>query len=226
MNCANTQCSKPLGPRQKKYCSSACHLTAARETPRPYDGKLRALAEAGHSYRHISRECGIDFGVAISRARTLGIRKMPGKSGHSRYLPEQVAIFREMYPRGAEFEIIAVAVNAVPGGYQLRDKKQFWMWAKGLRLQRSAESIRAQLSRQTRAYWSARRAEVASVSDGRPPIQIHLREIYQHAFTLDLPRDKRGDLDALNRAMRRENPAHPGFVLADRKVSRVGLYAR
>lgn len=52
-------------------------------------------------------------------------------------------------------------------------------------------------------------------------IPILLREVYQRAAALDLPRTKRGDIDALNRAVRRDKPDHPGFVLADHKPTRV-----
>jgi hypothetical protein len=52
-------------------------------------------------------------------------------------------------------------------------------------------------------------------------IPIPLREVYQRAAQLDLPRSKRGDIYALNNAIKRVQPGHPGFVLADHQPTRL-----
>lgn len=226
MNCEH--CQKPLTGRQSRFCCAEHHRIANREAPRSYDDRLRELAALGHSYSRISAELGIDKHRLVNRAITLGIAKEAAKSGKAQvYLPEQEEILRRMYPGGAEFEQIEPLVNAVPGGYRLRNKKQLWAWAKARKLVRSSQSVSIKSRQQAQAYWNRRKAETpAPVKTERQPIQIHLREIYQHGFTLDLPHDQRGDLDALNRAIRRDDPGHPGFALANRLVSRVGLYAR
>lgn len=60
----------------------------------------------------------------------------------------------------------------------------------------------------------------------REPIAIPLREVYTRAMVMNLPLSKRGDLAALNAAVRRENPTHPGYVVAAHQTSRIGFYAR
>lgn len=54
-----------------------------------------------------------------------------------------------------------------------------------------------------------------------PGIPIPLRRIYELSAQFDLPRSKRGDLHALNRAVRAMQPDHPGFRLADHQPTRL-----
>lgn len=220
-------CSKPLIGRQTKFCCAEHHKIANRDAARPYDDKLRELAALGHSYSYIAKECGVDKHRLINRAISLEIVKTDAKTGKPpAYLPEQEEILRRMYPGGAEFEQIEPLVNAVPGGYRLRNKKQLWAWAKARKIVRSQRYLSDRCRQQARNYWDRRKA-AAPVQAGieRGPIEIPLREVYARGFTMDLPQSKRGDLAALNAAIKRDNPIHPGFCLAERKTSRIGLYA-
>jgi len=224
MNCEH--CQKPLGGRQSRFCCAEHHRIANRESPRPYDDRLRALAALGRSYASMSAELGIDKHRLINRAISLGIAKKAAKSGKAQvYLPQQEEILQRLYPGGADFEQIEPLVNAVPGGYRLRDKKQLWAWAKARKLVRSNQAVSMKSRQQAQAYWERRKAAVpAAVEIERQPIEIPLREVYARGFTMNLPRDKRGDLSALNVAVKREMPGHPGFVIESRKLSRIGLY--
>lgn len=56
-------------------------------------------------------------------------------------------------------------------------------------------------------------------------IPIPLRRIYELSARFDLPRTKRGDIHALNAAVKRAQPDHPGFVLSDYQPTRL-MWAR
>lgn len=53
---------------------------------------------------------------------------------------------------------------------------------------------------------------VKRATEGPQPIMLRLREVYQWGFTLNLPPAKRGDIEAVSRAMQRAEPGHPGFA--------------
>ena len=214
-----------LRDARTKYCCAEHHKIANREAPRAYDDRLRELATLGHSYSYIAKACGVDKHRLMNRAISLGIVKAAARTGKPpAYLPAQEEILRRMYPSGADFDQIEPLVNAVPGGYRLRDKKQLWAWAKARKIVRSARYLSDRCRQQARNYWDRRKVEAPVVDLTRQPIAIPLREVYARGFTLELPRAKRGDLAALNAAVKRDDPAHPGFCLADRKLSRIGLY--
>lgn len=222
------QCLREMTRRQvgrgNTHCSRSCRDKAIRAAPLPYDATLRKMAAVGDSWRCIAIACGLTETAVMRRAGCLGVAKQDAPSGPPSFTPEQFIVLQELYPQGAQFEQISAVVNAIPGGFTLRNERHLATWTKRTGVHRSAEYI-GSLRRMKRKKLTVPVA-VAPVVPERPPIEITLREVYARGFTMDLPRDKRGDLEALSRAVLLENPAHPGFVLADRQMSRVGLYGR
>lgn len=124
--------------------------------------------------------------------------------------PEQRELFRRMYLADAHAAQIMEAVNALPG-VRITTRNQFSHIASTLGIVRSAnwKKIAQQMAREAN---KARLAAAAPVVT-RNPVRIFAREVWQWGNTLGLPRAQRGDLAALNVAMRREDPTHPGFAL-------------
>lgn len=117
---------------------------------------------------------------------------------------------------------IIVALNAMDG-LPFTKKQQLADRAKRIHIRRpphikKAKPVR-EVERKPPRMPLPRHAPVFVREPGptKPPVKAPLRIIYNHGFQLwqhgYLPIDKRLDIEAINRAIRRAMPGHPGFQL-------------
>jgi hypothetical protein len=172
--------------------------------------------DAGMSADAIAKE----IGDGCTKGAVLGVRRRhqwPTRVGLPvepalGYSPAQAAKVREMWTTDAPLALIRSTVNAL-GTTQLTEPqlrgiaRRFNLHRPSLRGHKMSLRIGAAVTKRARVKGS--------------PIPIPLREVYQRSAQLELPRTKRGNIHALNNAMKRAQPDHPGFVLADTQPTRL-----
>jgi len=163
------------------------------------------------------------------KADQLKIRRPEGYSQESAlWSSARDEVLKARYPSSLTSDEIIAELNALPGStiasrHQLADR------AKILKVKRSEEGRRLSLA-------ESRRKQLAKVEEKPPeppkpprilaklppksPIKVPLHIVYNQGFQLwqagYLPVDKRDDIEAINKAMRRAEPGHPGFQLVTR----------
>lgn len=177
------ECGKQLVKKQRFHCSIACRAAARPKKPR--------------------------------RPVVVVPRKLP--------TPEQDAIVRRLYPHGTLFAEVQRQVNALPGEWRVHSPEQLGLWAKRLGVKRTAEALRIISRRKAIKQWAAGKFRPAQPVAPRPivekksPQRIILRELYQIGGQLyiegHIRASERHDLAAVTRAIRNQEPEHPGFVL-------------
>lgn len=138
--------------------------------------------------------------------------------------PARAAVIREKYPVGHSNEELLAELNNLPGPPVSRRQMYNWTNSHGVKRPTWYISEKCSASRTiTGAYGrnakkrlpkpapAPKEKVVAPKSKTAAPIAVPLRIIYQWGGFFDLPLDKRGDVDAVNRAMRHADPTHPGF---------------
>jgi hypothetical protein len=131
----------------------------------------------------------------------------------SDHTPEQDAVLTEGYPRGLSRAELTAAVNALPGK-RIEKEHQFWSAVSRLGLQRPAgwRSVAQEAAVATRkANKVAPRRKEAS------PRPILLRQLINIGMQLGVPLARR-TIDVVNRAQKREDPTHPGYVLVQKQT--------
>jgi len=152
--------------------------------------------------------------------------RRPRENNESYFIitPERAAIIREKYPVGFSNEELLKELNLLPGPPVSR--RQMHNWANGRGLKRPTWYISEACSTSrtiTGAYGRNAKKQYRALPEPLPPaakppkpkaaapIAVPLRIIYQWGGFFDLPLPQRGDVDAVNRAMRSADPTHPGF---------------
>jgi len=179
--------------------------------------KARQLWDEGWSDARIAAEIGCTV-LAIygyRRKRKWPLREVRGPSTKPAlgYSPEQAAKIRELWEAKVDIGFISQTINAI-GPAQLTIK-QLRHVARRFGLKRPSLRGNKMGLRTPRAH-TPKPPRLKSA-----PIPIPLREVYQRAAQLELPRTKRGDIYALNNAMKHTQPGHPGFVLNDYQPTRL-----
>lgn len=194
---------------------SVYRLSVIQKWPRPprvvWDTVLaRQLWDEGLSDEQIARRLGTTPD-AISGYRRR--RKWPSRyvvRGSWRGSDAQEAKVKELWETRFDIDLILRTVNAA-GPKQYTTKKLRHV-ARRLGLKRP--SLRGvKMARLNRP------AKPPKQVGG--PIPIPYREVRRLGADLELPLSKRGDIYAVSNAMKRAQPGHPGFVLADHQPTRL-----
>lgn len=150
--------------------------------------------------------------------------------------PEQDALILNLWPLGVSNEEITSQLNAMRGQVFT---KPYHLTGAAARLGVRRPAKWKSLSRE-RAWEACRQKAVERTADkpakiiraaksvqvfipkpeGTSPKKLEWREVYQWGAALKLPLEKRGDIEAVSRAMQLDTPGHPGFVLRDARISR------
>lgn len=185
------------GTAQRKFCSWEC----SQDSRFPQRLNKRNCAHCGKLLKPAQKA------VCSNACRYAAHHSGAYRSSNNRspWNEAQSAILRHHYPIGTSFEEIAAFVNAA-GEHQLRTRSQLFAWTRALGVKREIRPSRPFTQR-------AMRSEVTPRSTGPRPRSIVLWQVYRLSSELGLPLNQRGDVAALSRAMKREDPTHPGFRL-------------
>lgn len=181
--------------------------------------KARALYDAGHSDTEIARQVGCSVDAIWGHRRK---RKWPPRRHFRnpwRGSDEQEAKIQELWGQHIHIETIRSAVNAI--GPKQYNQSQLHTVAARLGLKRPPVLIRNAPVRPVRVAPVRAQPVKPKPKPTGGPIAIPLREVYQRAAQLEIPRSKRGSIEALNRAIKRVKPEHPGFRVADHQPTRL-----
>lgn len=193
-------CSKPLRRGQIAFCGMECRVKV-------WHAETLSLYESGLPSSAIAEKLGINERGLQKRMSALGIKRR-------HYSPEQIAEFKRLYESGAPDAELIAGVNALPG------KRMLGAGAvEGLRSRLKLRRNQTESDR-VRKSWATRRKSkpAAEQAPSDPRVGIPLREVYRWGADLGVPLSKRGDVHAVSRAMKRENPEHPGFVLVSARA--------
>ena len=194
------------------------HLSSAQQWPRAprivWDtAKARQLWDEGLGDKRIARQLGTTPG-AISGYRRRN--KWPLRHvAHGAWRPSaaQEAKVRELWvQQRVALDFILRVVNAA--GPKQYTTKKLRNLALRLGLKRPPMPPKVRIR-------AVAPAKPKPLKPAGGPISIPLREVYQRAAELDLPPSKRGDISALNAAIKRAQPQHPGFRIADHQPTRL-----
>lgn len=192
------------------WLSDSTWITAATER------RARELWDAGYS----SVQIAAIIGDGCTKDAILGMkrrRKWPAHTAQCRPAaamispsPMQIDSLNLLWRSQRALKDIRETVNAL-GPKQFTDKQLRHM-ARKLNLRRP--SLRG-----TKLGLYDRPAKPPKPVGG--PIPIPYREVRRLGADLELPLSKRGDIYAVSNAMKRAQPGHPGFVLADHQPTRL-----
>ena len=181
--------------------------------------ELDRLVAAGAGSSQIAAALNCSRNAVIGRVSR--VRMNLGKGKPMPYAAEQLALLRHLWTETIEPAAdIIVKVNAAgarqSSHQQLRDVARAHGWRRPEGWKRANGKRVAQMQRERK-----RKSAYTKFSATNPPIAIPLREVHRLAAEIELPLSQRDDIHALNRAVRQEQPNHPGFILADYQPTRL-----
>jgi hypothetical protein len=190
--------------------------------------KARALFEQGIGAKDIAAEIGngcTKVAIKSMAARRRWIapprqRKVRAKKLRVNalgYSAEQKEAIVELWATDTETADIRAHVNQI-GPAQLTNQ-QISDMARRFGARRPASFFLQRNRKGAQSRWATNPKPKQRQAGAQIPIP--LREVYQRCAQLDVPRAKRGSVEALNAAMRRIQPDHPGFAVADFQPTRL-----
>jgi hypothetical protein len=196
---------------QKFYCSHACQF--AHPMPLPWDDELRRLRVVEKkTYREIAGVLGIPQNRVEHRGQKLQLPPLTVHVGAPRkFSPEQCAVIAKLYPAGTSRDAIKAAVTALPGG-RLETPEGLLRITRRLKVYRPPGATRSAARTKMTQRWTANHPPKAKPK-ATPGVGIPLREVYRWGADLGVPLSQRGDVAAVSRAMKRDDPTHAGFFL-------------
>lgn len=192
------QCGSPIGRKGNQFCSVRCAWDA-RMAPRPciVCGTNPARSER----RTCSAEC-----TARSRRRVR----------NPLYTDDLVAQIRKLRGEGVKLADVAAQTGMREGqigGLIGRNEIAFYRPARPPKEKAPPKPRVVRVAAPKPPKQIVIKPVAAKPSTPRP-VSLRLREVYQWGATLNVPSELRGNIAAVSRAMRRDDPTHPGFVLA------------
>lgn len=213
-------CGAPIFKRKLTYCSPKCARAATYPNRLP-DGRLCKGGCGKELNRGQVSFCSVACRNAMPKVERQRIKVAAAPQDKRKYNDAQDAIVRAQYPGGMLFEEIQALVNAA-GPYQLRNQKQLGTWAKRLNVRRTKAAARAIAAVAIKRWWDKRQPQRPKVEGSErrqspQPRRIILRELYLLGGQLYMDglirASQRDDIDAITRAVRKQEPEHPGFVI-------------
>lgn len=192
------------------------------------DDLIRSLRDSGLTHAAIGQQIGLSPSGVRRRLRVMGKPRAIPNWRKSEFSAEQDEVIRQMYPTLASSDDIIAAVNALQGA-TMRDRAHLSMRARVLKVSRPTgwqhyvqtlrqnwpapkEAPRKRPVARTKLDVPIPQQSVPQVAE-RKPIRIEGWRLMNLGFQLGIPVDDR-TIETVSRAMRREDPKHPGFVLA------------